>query len=376
MNKKLLISYHSAQYGGVEKHILDLIDCVSRNIDCTVACPDGPMVEKYKKAGAKYINLYARNEYDIQFVKDLRNYLVSNKIDIVHGHELRSGFLSMLAGFLAGTKKRIYHVHTPFIFWKHNIVKKYIALVINTIANFIAGNFFATDVIALTPYIASIRESREFIFRNKIRIIPNGVDLNEYKKDVKLRKSFRDKYKIKEGALVISNLSRFTPEKGHTDLVRAISAVVKLNKNRDLKFVLAGSKGSIFNDIKKMTVDSKIANSIIFIPDISDDDKKALYNATDIFVFPSHAEGFGIVLIEAMAEKLPIISSDIPVLKDVANNAVCYFRARNYRDLTEKMQSLIIDSKLRNDYANKSYNRSKLYSMENFCKLYNNLYTT
>jgi len=62
-----------------------------------------------------------------------------------------------------------------------------------------------------------------------------------------------------------------------------------------------------------------------------------LYLNCDCFVFPSLAEGFGITLIEAMYSCYPVISSNLPVLKEVAKNRVLYFKTGSSKSLYSKM---------------------------------------
>ena len=53
MNKKrLLMCYHSSEYGGVEKQILDIINGLSEKLEIIVVCPEGPMVKEYLRGGA------------------------------------------------------------------------------------------------------------------------------------------------------------------------------------------------------------------------------------------------------------------------------------------------------------------------------------
>jgi len=150
--------YHSAQFGGIEKQILDLIKNLSKDFDFIIACPDGPLVEQYIGAGAvKHINLKPSWELDLFYIIKLSNLCRKENIDIIHSHELLTGCLATTAGFFAGVKKRIYHVHTTFFEWKHTGIKKYLSIIPNFIANFIVGNFFATDVLALTNVLKEIR---------------------------------------------------------------------------------------------------------------------------------------------------------------------------------------------------------------------------
>src|SRR3989344_2243232 len=180
MKNNVLMCYHSSEYGGIEKQILDLIKELSKDFNFIVVCPAGPLVEKYIEAGAiKHINLKPKWELDLEYVFKIASICRKEKVNIIHGHELLTGSLSMLGGFLGAVKKRIYHVHTTFLEWKHEGVKKYISIIPNFIANYLVGNFIATDVLALTDVLKDIRINKEGINSRKITVIYNAVDLQK-----------------------------------------------------------------------------------------------------------------------------------------------------------------------------------------------------
>src|SRR3990167_1193573 len=150
MKKKVLMCYHSAEYGGVEQQILDIIRGLSKEIDFYVACPNGPLVKKYMSAGAiEHINLCPHSEIDLMYALKISSIVKKNKIDVVHAHELKTGVLATVGAYLGGADKRIYHVHTSFREWSHSSIKKYPALFVNFLANIVTGNFLATYVLAL-----------------------------------------------------------------------------------------------------------------------------------------------------------------------------------------------------------------------------------
>ena len=248
--KKLLMCYHSSEHGGVEKQILDIIEGLSNDFDITVVCPDGPLVIKYLQKGAlNHINLKPRFEADLGYVYQIFTLIKKNRFDVVHSHEVLTGSLATFGAWLARCPKRIYHVHTPFSQWQYNTLKKIPALVVNTIANFVVGNIFATDVLALTPEIQKIRIKNEFICKSKIIIIPNGVKLDETKFTEIGRKEIRERYEIDDHDFVIGNISRFTNEKGHKILVDAFYKFLKKSPNPSrYKLFLAGG-GALFADI-------------------------------------------------------------------------------------------------------------------------------
>ena len=371
MNKKrLLMCYHSAEYGGVEKQIFDIIKGLSEKLDIIVVCPEGPMVKEYLKGGAiKHIALSPRFEADLQYSLQIRTIIILENIDIIHSHELLTGSLATFGGWLASFRKpikRIYHVHTPFSLWRHNFIKSLPALLVNTFVNFIVGNFFATDVLALTDSIKKHRIFKEFIFPTKIRVIPNGIENSEFSFSKKGRLSFREIWHIPSNAFVIGNISRFTKEKGHEILIKAFSQIKKQNPNKNMFLLLAGG-GLLLDEIKSLSKSLGIYENVIFTDKFLETDKLNILSAIDLFVFPSYAEGFGIAILESMSMGIPTVATNLPVLKDVGGDAVIYAKMGDVSDFVNKMC----------DISTKRatlIERAKLFSMKNFVHNYAVLY--
>jgi len=312
-----------------------------------------------------------RHEADLQYALQIRQLIILEKIDIVHSHELLTGSLATFGGWLASFRKpvkRIYHVHTPFSWWRHNFLKSLPALFINTFVNFIVGNIFATDVLALTPSIKRHRIFNEFISPTKIRVLPNGIE-NEYFSFSQLqRNSFRKKWRIPVDTFVIGNISRFTKEKGHEVLINAFSQIKKQNPGKNMLLLLAGG-GILLNEIKSLSKNLGIYESVIFTDQFLESDKIGILSSIDLFVFPSYAEGFGIAILESMSMGIPTVASNLPVLKDVGGDAVIYAKTGDPSDFAAKMRAIPDVSS-----GVALLKRAEVFSMRNFIKNYSGLY--
>jgi len=93
---------------------------------------------------------------------------------------------------------------------------------------------------------------------------------------------------------------------------------------------------------------------------ISDSEKVNLLKKSDVFIFPTFCEAFGIVVLEAMENGLNIIASDLPVFKEIFGSSIEYFEKGNCIDLAKKMQLKNIGDQ------SKYKNILEKYSYENF----------
>jgi len=364
---RVVIVLNSAeQRGGVERQVGDIINCLKDSFDFTVCCKLGQMVEEYKSSGANYINLYPRADFDPFYILKLTKLLKTLNPIAIHAHELKAGFNAMLSAYLAKVNNRIYHVHTPITNWQLPSWKKATIFKLNLLANKIAGNFLATKVIALTNSIKEERVNNEKIKPDKIVIIPNAVSFPQNFKKENSNK-LRAIIGIPENAFVIGNISRLSEEKGHSILISAFS---KLPKARFTYLVIAGD-GRLKQDLEHLCVNCGVKDRVKFIGKFEDLQKYEILNSFDLFVFPSLAEGFGLVLTEAMLAKIPVIASDLPVFKDVAGDTVIYFKTGDINSLVNTINNWKQDKEIvqmAEDLVKTSY------SFEKFKKNYKNLY--
>ncbi len=127
--------------------------------------------------------------------------------------------------------------------------------------------------------------------------------------------------------------------------------------------------------MKQLVTKLKIEDKVEFLNEIEDKEKVELMNKSDCFVFPTLAEGFGLVLIEAMTTCKFVIASDLDVLKEVSNNQLIYFKTDDKLDLLKKMLEVYEGKIISNFEENKSLVFQK-YSFDNYIKSYEKIYSS
>jgi glycosyltransferase involved in cell wall biosynthesis len=144
--------------------------------------------------------------------------------------------------------------------------------------------------------------------QEKINVVWNGCDVKEYsleKVDWKLVSKLKEKYNIKENEKVVFFIGRLTWIKGVENLVLGFPQVLKDYPNTRL--IILG-KGEKYNDIIELIRRFDIEDKVVVRSEfVSEEERIAHYALSDICVFPSFAEPFGIVSLEAMALKKPVV---------------------------------------------------------------------
>lgn len=157
-------------------------------------------------------------------------------------------------------------------------------------------------------YLACSDYAAKWMFGTDSRhaiILPNGIDLDDFEYNVRVRREIRAELGIEENAIVIGNVGRFTPQKNHERIVRIFSEFLKYKP--DSYLVLAGI-GELLEATKSLVLYYGIQDRVKFLG--FRNDVKSLIQGMDLFLMPSLYEGFPVTAVEAQASGLPCIFSD------------------------------------------------------------------
>lgn len=164
------------------------------------------------------------------------------------------------------------------------------------------------------------REIDEILPDMSSTLIPNGIDREYFRPDADKREKFRERFNIDDDEKVVLTVAQQTPRKGIYDFVELSK------KHPEIKWVwVGGFPYGIFSadyfQIKNMK--KKCKNNVIFtgfVPDITE-----AYSGADVFFMPSYAETFGLVVLEALACSLPVITRNIPEFREIFDDGVHFF---------------------------------------------------
>ena len=139
-------------------------------------------------------------------------------------------------------------------------------------------------------------------------------------------------------------LGTLEPRKNLIGLIKAFEKVKE--KMPAYKLVIAGAKGWLYEDILKTAQKWKCFADIYFPGFVEEEDKPALYNLADLFVYPSFFEGFGFPPLEAMACGVPTIVSDSSSLPEAVGRAALMVNPWQVDDLTQAIEIVLKDKTL------------------------------
>ena len=172
-------------------------------------------------------------------------------------------------------------------------------------------------VICCSHYMASQVMGFFNVPAGKVDVIPNGVDTARFDRwDGMDLTDFRAHYALPQEKIVFS-VGRLVHEKGVHLLVEAAPQV--LAHYPQAKFVVTGT-GHIIDGLRHRAWELGVAQKFYFTGFIPDDDRDRLYKVADLAVFPSLYEPFGIVALEAMAARCPVVVADVGGFSEVVDN--------------------------------------------------------
>lgn len=289
---KVLHFLNSTVRGGVEEHVLRLIEGLDKNqFDPILVCPQylidliKPELNSLK---IKYYAVCIRRWRSFKEIVSLFNILEREKPDIVHSHLFFATMFAAPIAKLSGVPKVIdtSHIHEA---WRKGIKKAY----------FIDRFFykFVDKIIAVSHAVKKYLITEKKIPQGKIEVIHNGVDLKRFNSHENFTRHRR---------FTIGVIGRLELQKGHKYFLEAINF---LNDNfKDARFIIVGD-GKLRCDLENHSRELAIANRVEFLGYRKDIEN--VFKELDLLVLPSLFEGLPLVALEASAMGKPVIVTNV-----------------------------------------------------------------
>jgi len=320
--KILIVNYlETTSPGGISKTVYELAKNLSHDHEVTVLQPNPSKFEAEEiNNGFKIIRVSSRFDntkylygLNLEMFIYLKNHYNELNPDIIHVH----GYHHLMPIETIHTIKRM-DPDTPIIFSPHlDVVRgRFVGRYLWNIYNLIARTVFPKSaIITSCSNFESDNIQRIGVKKDKIVIIPHGVDIIDPVKDIKQRNSKDDINILYTGHLI--------PRKGVDYILKSLQSLVHEKGVKNVLLTVVGD-GPEKNKLIKMANEMDIENHVQWKSFLSREELINLIRESDIYLLLSRSEAYGIAVAEALALGTPCIISHRTALKEFANENGCY----------------------------------------------------
>ena len=211
-------------------------------------------------------------------------------------------------------------------------------------------------------------DTREFFdIKRDIKVIPNFVDIQKFSK----KHHLSERNMIAQGKeKIIVHVSNFRPLKRIIDVLKIFK---KISKKIDSKLIMVGD-GPDKKKAKDFLRKNDLKSRVIFLGKTTQVDE--ILCSSDLFLLPSEKESFGLAALEAMAFKVPVISTNVGGLKDLNINGNSGYTSNvgDIDSMANNAINILSDNSLKKQFKNQAFENAKKYDIKNIIPLYEEVY--
>jgi glycosyltransferase involved in cell wall biosynthesis len=305
---KILHLINTLSAGGAELHLLTLCRHLKKcNVEVAVAClrehvkGSRSLRREFERDDIRVLNLQADSRYASLFIAKVARIVAEERPHILHTHLPRADF--------AGAFARVFHPQLVWVCSVHDIYSESWAgrwsLPVFDLL------WRRADVMLCISHAVSAWLNGRGVPTADLRVIHYGIEAEKF---LEPTVDFRKEWGL-DRAILIGSIGRLEPRKGQDVLIRAMPELCRRLPNARL--LIAGHDPWGYKKTLLGLIEALNLNQTVRLVGFQDD-VASLLNAVDVFALPSHSEGFGQILVEAMAAGKPVVASRIAPLTEIA----------------------------------------------------------
>lgn len=294
---------HKPRIGGAELHLLEVVGQLDRSrfYPLLVFLGDGrqdPVYQRFVATGAEIINLDLPDGMlrfgILQKLLRLARTLRKHDVDVVHGYLSEGNLVAAVVGLLAGIRTRIASKRS---LERHS--RKQLAFAK-------LSNRLCSHITAVSKAVGRFVQETEGADGQKITVIPNGVPPGSGMTDAAVVAELRDRLALPADGLVIGTVARFDWKKGYQYFIQAAALVVR--ELPTVRFVAYGD-GPLRDEMEALVDELGLRANVVFSG--WEADVRTKLGLFDVYVCASVIEGMSNAILEAMAERRPVIATAV-----------------------------------------------------------------
>jgi glycosyltransferase involved in cell wall biosynthesis len=356
----------SLEVGGLERTVVRLAIAQKESgdhVQVITIWANGPLAAPLKQAGIKITCINKKSGLDFSAIKKIRR-IISRGIEVIHSHNVLPHYYATIAS-LGIDVRRISTRHDMGVHLKGKRMQ------------FLYGlSLYKThSVVAVCEAAKNRFVTENIVPEDLISVIYNGIP------EIKARTECNDKASDRRHQLrlpasgpIVGSIGRLNVVKDYGTLIASFKEV--LNKHPDAKLVIAGD-GPERNKLQLQIEELDISDKVTLLGERNDVEE--LLGQFDIFALTSLTEGFSVALVEAAWSGLPIVATDVGGNREIVQDGITGFLTEpgNIQDVTEKIEKLLSDNRLRQRFGSVSRSRAEAnWTLELMREKYQRVYQT
>lgn len=256
------------------------------------AQPGSPMALRAREAGLPVVELRTRGEADLPAMSRLARWLREHPVDVLHMHTTHAHTIGVVAAWWArASARRVVSKRTDFSIFRHSFLGLNRLKYLHGVDRYIAISEAVRRVLIDDGVPAA-----------RIAVVPSGVQADRF--EGARANGLRRELGLGEGAPVVGNIAHFADHKGQRYLVEAAPRILKARPEARLLIV---GEGALRAPLMERARELGVADRVLF-PGFRED-VPALLALFDVFVMPSHLEGLGTIVLDALASGTPVVAA-------------------------------------------------------------------
>lgn len=359
---RILFIIPSLNIGGSERKVVDLASHLDRNrFEPSILCITeyGPLKTELDNEKIPAFCVHKKSALDFLVIFRIRRWIKRLKIDIIHLFTSTGKLWGRLA--VAGLKN-VRVISTEESLFRGSRLDVFFERRFRRRTDVIVANSHSTMMSA---------QEKTKIEHSKYRVIPNGINIDAYRETIHSAQQDPSVLGTLADQEVILCAARFDRRKGHRYLLEAMVHILKEKPNTQL--VLAG-EGETKDAMKDLALSLGIQHRVVFLDYCQD--LRTLYRAADVLVLPSTEEGFGNVIVEAMASGLVVAASAVGGIPEIIEPEVngLLFPAKDSMAIAKVVLRLLGDPELRERLRQQALQNLDRFSLATQMTAYHRLY--
>ncbi|MFH6995993.1 N-acetyl-alpha-D-glucosaminyl L-malate synthase BshA [Flavobacterium sp. FlaQc-48] len=318
----------------------------------------------YHEVNVPEYPLFHYQPYELALSSKLVDMVKLYKIEVLHVHY---AIPHAYAGYMAKQMLKNEGINLPMITTLHGTD-------ITLVGNHPFYKPAVTFSINKSDYVTSVSQSLKddtlklFKIKNKIRVIPNFIELDKVVKDPQA--PCHRYVMAKENERIITHISNFRKVKRIPDIIKIFYII---QKEIPAKLMMVGD-GPEKEKAEALCMELGIYDKVIFFGNSNEIDK--ILCMTDLFLLPSETESFGLAALEAMACGVPVISSNSGGLPEVNFDGVSGYLSNvgNVDEMAANAIKILKDDKTLNEFKANALEVAKKFDIKNILPKYEALY--